>query len=79
MYYWFKPSGAGSCSLNVGLITVTLLLVVSFSLLSLAPLAKGVSTDGLLKYLLVSVPAWHHTKKEFLREKPQLRESHKYA
>ncbi|GIL51871.1 hypothetical protein Vafri_7783 [Volvox africanus] len=41
MYYWFKPAGAGSCSLNIALITLTLLLVVGFSVLSLAPLARG--------------------------------------
>ncbi|EFJ42217.1 hypothetical protein VOLCADRAFT_83749 [Volvox carteri f. nagariensis] len=41
MYYWFKPAGAGSCSLNIALITLTLLLVVTFSVLSLAPLARG--------------------------------------
>ncbi|KAG2425224.1 hypothetical protein HYH02_015051 [Chlamydomonas schloesseri] len=40
MYAWFKPAGAGSCSLNIGLITLTLLLVVAFSVLSLAPLAR---------------------------------------
>ncbi|GLC42848.1 hypothetical protein PLESTB_001430300 [Pleodorina starrii] len=41
MYYWFKPAGAGSCSLNIALITLTLLLVVGFSVLSLAPMARG--------------------------------------
>ncbi|GFR42829.1 hypothetical protein Agub_g3786 [Astrephomene gubernaculifera] len=36
MYYWFKPAGAGSCSLNIALITLTLVLVAGFSGLSLA-------------------------------------------
>ncbi len=40
MYHWFKPSGAGPCSLNVSLITLTLLVVISFSLVSLHPVAK---------------------------------------
>lgn len=42
MYYWFKPGGAGSCSLNITLVTLTLLLVVGFSVLSLLPLARQV-------------------------------------
>ena len=41
-FYWFKPAGAGSCSLNVALITLTLLLLVIFSSLSLLPLARQV-------------------------------------
>ncbi|KAG2493562.1 hypothetical protein HYH03_008376 [Edaphochlamys debaryana] len=40
MYAWFKPPGAGSCSLNVALVTLALLLVVGCSALSLAPLAR---------------------------------------
>ncbi|MEW5314073.1 MAG: hypothetical protein WDW38_005597 [Sanguina aurantia] len=40
MFYWFKPSGAGSCSLNIALITTSLLLVVGFSTLSIAPFVK---------------------------------------
>lgn len=46
MYHWFKPSDAGSCSLNVSLITVTLLLVVGFSALSLHPVVKKVTQAG---------------------------------
>ena len=46
MYAWFKPAGAGSCSLNIGAITLTLLLVVAFSVLSLAPLARQVRGRG---------------------------------
>ena len=41
LYVFFKPGGAGSCSLNVALITTSLLLCVAFSALSLAPLARN--------------------------------------
>lgn len=41
LFYFFKPAGAGSCSLNVSLITVALLVCVVFSLLSLHPAARG--------------------------------------
>ncbi|KXZ45723.1 hypothetical protein GPECTOR_51g709 [Gonium pectorale] len=40
MYHWFKPAGAGSCSLNIALITLTLLLAVGFSMLSLTPVVR---------------------------------------
>jgi hypothetical protein len=40
MFHWFKPSGAGSCSLNILLITLTLLLCITISALSLAPFAR---------------------------------------
>ncbi|GMH44341.1 hypothetical protein BSKO_12275 [Bryopsis sp. KO-2023] len=38
-YYLFKPAGAGSCSLNVSLITYTLIACVGFSILSVHPAA----------------------------------------
>jgi hypothetical protein len=41
LFYFFKPSGAGSCSLNVFLITASLLLCIGFSLLSLLPMARN--------------------------------------
>jgi hypothetical protein len=41
LFYFFKPAGAGSCSVNVFLITASLLLCVCFSLLSLAPFARN--------------------------------------
>lgn len=37
MYHWFKPSGAGSCSLNVALVTLALLLVVCCAMVALQP------------------------------------------
>lgn len=40
LFYFFKPAGAGSCSLNVTLITLSLLLCCAFSGVSLLPLAK---------------------------------------
>ncbi len=40
MYHWFKPAGAGACSLNVALITLALLVVVALSVLSLHPVCK---------------------------------------
>lgn len=44
MYHWFKPSGAGSCSLNITLITLALLLILAFTALSLHPMARAVRT-----------------------------------
>jgi hypothetical protein len=41
LFYFFKPSGAGSCSLNVFLITASLLLCIGFSALSLLPMARN--------------------------------------
>lgn len=41
MYYWFKPSGAGDCSFNIGMITLTLIICVGFSMLSLHPQAHN--------------------------------------
>eukprot|EP00879_Flechtneria_rotunda_P033791 GHRR01037575.1.p1 GENE.GHRR01037575.1~~GHRR01037575.1.p1 ORF type:complete len:175 (-),score=47.97 GHRR01037575.1:356-832(-) len=41
LFYFFKPAGAGSCSLNVFLITASLLLCVAFSMLSLLPMARN--------------------------------------
>lgn len=41
LFYFFKPAGAGSCSLNVFLITASLLLCVGFSMLSLMPFARN--------------------------------------
>eukprot|EP00882_Tetradesmus_deserticola_P026934 GHRQ01029755.1.p1 GENE.GHRQ01029755.1~~GHRQ01029755.1.p1 ORF type:complete len:452 (-),score=187.10 GHRQ01029755.1:218-1573(-) len=41
LFYFFKPSGAGSCSLNVFLITASLLLCIGFSMLSLLPMARN--------------------------------------
>lgn len=41
LYAFFKPQGAGDCSLNVALITLSLLLCVSFSVLSVLPFARG--------------------------------------
>jgi len=40
MYHWFHPAGAGGCSLNITLITVTLLLLLVATAVSLHPLAK---------------------------------------
>lgn len=40
-FRWFKPAGAGSCSLNTFLIVTALLLCLAFSLVSLHPLARG--------------------------------------
>jgi hypothetical protein len=41
MYHWFKPEGAGSCSLNITLITLALVVVVAISALSLHPVSKS--------------------------------------
>ncbi|KAI8465487.1 MAG: serine incorporator/TMS membrane protein [Monoraphidium minutum] len=41
LFAFFKPAGAGSCGLNVFLITAALLLCVGFSLLSVMPFARG--------------------------------------
>jgi len=41
MFIWFHPSGAGSCSLNVFLITSSLLLVAGYSVLSVTSAAKN--------------------------------------
>uniref|UniRef100_A0A383VJK9 Serine incorporator n=1 Tax=Tetradesmus obliquus TaxID=3088 RepID=A0A383VJK9_TETOB len=41
LFYFFKPAGAGSCSLNVFLITASLLLCIGFSGLSLLPMARN--------------------------------------
>lgn len=41
LFYFFKPAGAGSCSLNVFFITASLLLCVGFSMLSLMPFARN--------------------------------------
>lgn len=41
LFYFFKPAGAGSCSLNVFLITASLLLCIGFSMLSLLPVARN--------------------------------------
>lgn len=38
-YYLFKPSGAGPCSLNVALISYSLVAAVGFSILSVHPAA----------------------------------------
>lgn len=37
MFHWFKPAGAGSCSLNMTLISLSLVLVAAFSAVSLHP------------------------------------------
>ena len=41
LFAFFKPAGAGSCGLNVFLITFALLLCVSFSVLSVLPCSRG--------------------------------------
>ncbi len=41
LFAFFKPAGAGSCSLNVFLVTAALLLCVAFSALSVAPFARS--------------------------------------
>ncbi|KAL6757882.1 serine incorporator/TMS membrane protein [Haematococcus lacustris] len=41
MFYWFKPMAAGSCSFNVTLITLALLVVVLMTAVSLHPAAKS--------------------------------------
>eukprot|EP00891_Asterochloris_glomerata_P004139 jgi/Astpho2/4139/Aster-01281 len=42
MFYWFNPAGAaGGCSFNIVIIVLTLLLCLSFSLLSIHPLARN--------------------------------------
>ena len=41
LFAFFKPAGAGSCSLNVALITVSLLLCVALSVLSVLPVSRG--------------------------------------
>lgn len=41
MFYWFNPAGAaGGCSFNIVIIVLTLLLCLSFSLLSIHPLVN---------------------------------------
>jgi hypothetical protein len=40
LYAFFKPPGAGSCSLNVALITLSLLLCLGFSALSVLPVSR---------------------------------------
>ena len=41
MFYWFNPAGAaGGCSFNIVIIVLTLLLCLSFSLLSIHPLVS---------------------------------------
>mmetsp|Transcript_14820 Transcript_14820/g.41700 ORF Transcript_14820/g.41700 Transcript_14820/m.41700 type:complete len:432 (-) Transcript_14820:29-1324(-) len=40
MFFWFKPHGAGPCSLNVFLIVASLILVTAFSVISIHPAAK---------------------------------------
>jgi hypothetical protein len=60
LFFFFKPSGAGPCSLNVFLITTSLLLCSAFSALSLAPFSRNGSlfpsaTTGLyIMYLCYS-------------------------
>lgn len=41
LFAFFKPAGAGSCGLNVFLITAALLLCVGFSALSVLPISRG--------------------------------------
>ena len=41
LFHWFKPAGAGSCSLNVGIITATILLFVGFTVVSISPLVPS--------------------------------------
>jgi hypothetical protein len=41
LFAFFKPGGAGSCGLNVFLITFSLLLCVAFSMLSVLPCSRG--------------------------------------
>ena len=36
-FYWFNPSGAGDCSFNIFVMTVTILLTLAVSLGSLHP------------------------------------------
>ena len=36
-FYWFNPSGAGDCSFNVFVMTMTILLTLAVSLGSLHP------------------------------------------
>jgi hypothetical protein len=41
LFYWFKPAGAGDCSFNILIISLTLILGVAVSLLSLHPRATN--------------------------------------
>ena len=41
LFFWFKPANAGSCTFNVTVITVSILLLLAFSVISIAPMVKG--------------------------------------
>jgi len=41
MYHFYKPAGAGPCSLNTSIITITWLLVIMITLMSLHPKTKN--------------------------------------
>jgi hypothetical protein len=51
-FFWFKPAGAGSCTLNVAIIVTTILLFLSLSLLSVSPLVR---TGSLFPSALISL------------------------
>jgi len=42
MYHWFNPAHVGFCSLNVGLVTSAIILMVVLTCVSLHPAAKQV-------------------------------------
>ena len=57
MFYWFNPPGAaGGCSFNIVIIVLTLLLCLSFSLLSIHPLVS--TAHCRLRPCSCSVIAW---------------------
>ena len=41
LFRWFKPSGAGSCSFNVGVIVATIFLFIAFTVVSISPLVPS--------------------------------------
>jgi serine incorporator 1/3 len=43
LFHWFKPTGAGACSFNVAVITLTLVLFAGFSIVSISPFVRSAS------------------------------------
>jgi serine incorporator 1/3 len=41
LFVWFKPPTAGPCSFNVAVITMSIVLFVSFTLVSISPIVRS--------------------------------------
>lgn len=41
LFVWFKPPDAGPCSFNVAVITISIVLFVSFTLVSISPIVRA--------------------------------------